>query len=101
QRLVATARSYDGPNLQVEIAGPDATEVNATTISLWPILIALAAALLLLGATLRSRGAVAVCAVTTVVATVTALAIAVLLSHATTMTLYAPLLAAVVAAGTS
>ncbi|WP_007507263.1 MMPL family transporter [Pseudofrankia saprophytica] len=101
QRLVATARSYDGPNLQVEIAGPDAVAVNATTISWWPILIALAAALLLLGATLRSRGAVAVCAVTTSVATVTALAIAVLLSHATTMTLYAPLLAAVVAAGTS
>ena len=101
QRLVTTARAYDGPNLQVEIAGPDATAVNATNISLWPILIALAAALLLLGATLRSRGAVAVCAVTTVVATLTALAIAVLLSHATTMTLYAPLLAAVVAAGTS
>ncbi|MDT3439151.1 MMPL family transporter [Pseudofrankia sp. BMG5.37] len=101
QRLVAAVRSYDGPNLQVEIAGPDAAAVNATAISWWPILIALAAALLLLGATLRSRGAVAVCAVTTAVATVTALAIAVLLSHATTMTVYAPLLAAVVAAGTS
>ncbi|MBL7489786.1 MMPL family transporter [Frankia sp. AgB1.9] len=100
-RLVTTARSYDGPTLQVEVAGPDAAAVNATALSWWPILIALAAALLLLGATLRSRGAVAVCAATTAVATVTAVAIAVLLSHATTMTLYAPLLAAVVAAGTS
>ncbi|ADP81381.1 putative integral membrane export protein [Pseudofrankia inefficax] len=101
QRLVSTARSYDGPSLQVEVAGPDAAAVNATAISPWPILGALLAALLLLAATLRSRGAVVVCAVTTAVATATALAVVALLSHVTTMTLYAPLLAAVVAAGTS
>ncbi len=101
RRLVTAARSYDGPSLEVEVAGPDAAAVNATAISWWPILIALAAALLLLGATLRSRGAVVVCAMTTAVATVTAVAIVELASHTTAMTLYAPLLAAVVAAGSS
>ncbi|WP_373693959.1 MMPL family transporter [Parafrankia sp. BMG5.11] len=101
RRLIDTARAYDGPDLQVEAAGPGATALSATTISPRPIIIALVAALLLLGVTLRSRGAVAVCAATSAVATVAALGAIVLISHTITTTAFAPLLAAVVAAGTS
>jgi uncharacterized membrane protein YdfJ with MMPL/SSD domain len=101
KRLVATARGYDGPDLEVELAGAGPTAVIDTTITAWPILIALVAALLVLSLTLRSRGAVLVCALTGAVATATALVLVLLLSHATTMTIYAPLIAAVVAAGTS
>jgi uncharacterized membrane protein YdfJ with MMPL/SSD domain len=101
KRLVTMARAYDGPDLQVELAGAGPTAVIDTTVTAWPILIALAAALLVLSLTLRSRGAVLVCAVTGAVATAFALVLVLLLSRTATMTIYAPLIAAVVAAGTS
>ena len=100
-RLITAARAYNGPDVQVEVAGAGATAKVDTTITLWPILVALAAALMLLSVTLRSRVAVLVCAVTGGVATLFALTFVMLLSHAITMTVYAPLVGGVVATGTS
>ena len=101
RRIIDTARAYDGPDLQVEVAGPGATALNATTVSPGPLVAAVVAALLVLGVTLRSRIAVAVCAAVTGTATIGAIAVTMLLSHIVTTTPFALMLAGVIAAGTS
>ncbi|MEX5633293.1 MMPL family transporter [Parafrankia sp. FMc2] len=101
RRIIDIARAYDGPDLQVEVAGPGATALNATTVSPGPLLIAALGAVLFLGITLRSRFAVALCAAAVGAGTISAVGVTVVLSHLLTTTPLALLLAGLIAAGTS
>jgi len=100
-RLIATARAFDTPNLQVELDGPDLTARNATAIRYWPFLQALGVSLLALIVALRSRAGVLIPLVSAVVAAAVAVGLVGLVSHLVLVTVYAPLLAGVVAAGAS
>jgi len=99
--MIKAVRAYDAPDLQVELSGPGTTMIVQSAISPWPILIAGAVALLILCLTVRSPAAVAVCAAVAVVPAVLSLSAVFLLSHQTTVTPLAPLLAIVLAFGMS
>ncbi|WP_268761229.1 efflux RND transporter permease subunit, partial [Frankia sp. AvcI1] len=101
RRLIATARDYDAPDLQVEVTGPATTVVVQGTISPWPIAIGIGVALLILCLAVRSPAAVAVCAVAAGAATAGALAAVTLLSHRANVMQLATLLALVLGFGLS
>ncbi len=101
RRLIATARDYDGPDLQVEVTGPATTVVVQGTISPWPIALGIGVALLILCLAVRSPAAVAVCAVTAGAATAAALDGVTLLSRRANVMQLAPLLALVLGFGLS
>ncbi|CAO5184991.1 putative drug exporter of the RND superfamily [Frankia sp. AiPs1] len=97
--LIDAARAYDGPDIQVEVAGPGTTIVTQAGISTWPILLAVGVALLVLAMTLRAPAAVAVCMVVAVAAAGVSLALAMLLSRHASVNSLAPLLTLVLAFG--
>ncbi len=101
RNLIATARDYDGPDLQVEITGPATTVVVQGTISPWPIAIGIGVALLILCLTVRSPAAVTVCAVAAGATTAGALAGVTLLSQRANVMQLALLLTLVLAFGLS
>ncbi|EIV92344.1 efflux RND transporter permease subunit [Frankia sp. QA3] len=99
--LIATARDYDGPDLQVEVTGPATTVVVQGTISPWPIALGIGVALIILCLAVRSPAAVTICAVTAGATTAGALAGVTLLSRQANVMQLAPLLALVLAFGLS
>nr|MDT0663728.1 hypothetical protein [Micromonospora sp. DSM 115978] len=101
QQIIDLARAYDGPDMQVEVAGPGATALNATNVSPGPLVAAAVAALLLLGVTLRSRFAVLVCGAVAGASAVFAVSVTVLLSGTFATSPFSLLLAGVVATATS
>ncbi|CUU56164.1 Uncharacterized membrane protein YdfJ, MMPL/SSD domain [Parafrankia irregularis] len=98
--VIAAARAYDGPEIQVEMSGPGATMIGSVDLSPAPLAVAAFAMIVLLGVTLRSRLGVVVCLLPAGVCAVQAVAVTGRLSHTAQLTPFAPVTAAVLAFGT-
>ncbi|KQC37679.1 MMPL family transporter [Frankia sp. ACN1ag] len=101
RRLIATARAYDGPDLQVEMSGPGTTIIVQGNISTTPIALAVVAATIILCLVVRAPGGVAVCALVAGATAAGVQAGVTLLSHRVEVSPLAPLLAVMIAVGTS
>ncbi len=101
RRLITTARAYDGPDLQVEMAGPGTTMIVQGDISVTPIALAVAAAAIILCLVVRAPGGVAVCALVAAATAAGVQAGVTLLSHRVDVSPLAPPFAVMIAVGVS
>lgn len=99
RRVIAVARGYDGPNLQVEVSGGGATSIAERHLSTPPILAGIFVALIVLCLTVRSGAGVAACAGIAGATAVGVVSIVTVLSRHLDMTTLAPLLAVLLGLG--
>ncbi|MGF7234158.1 MAG: MMPL family transporter, partial [Frankia sp.] len=99
RRVIAVARGYGGPNLQVEVAGGGATAIAQRSLSRTPFLAGILVALIVLCLTVRSWAGVAACAGVAGATAVGVVSVVTVLSRHFEMTTFAPLMAALLGLG--